>query len=91
MTKIINKSTFLANMSHEIRTPINGIIGYVNIMDDTTLSNKQTRDYIDMLRECSNNLMTVINDILDFSTIRKKYLDSMKRRTKNAQKTPTTF
>jgi CheY-like chemotaxis protein len=63
-----HKSLFLANISHEVRTPLNGIIGMLTLLNDTILSNEQ-RDYIEMLRECSINLMTIINDILDFSKL----------------------
>jgi len=66
--KKIIKESFLANIGHEVRTPINGIIGMLTLLEDTVLSSEQ-KDYIEMTRECSFNLMTIINDILDYSKL----------------------
>ncbi|VUD59222.1 Signal transduction histidine-protein kinase BarA [Thalassocella blandensis] len=63
-----SKSMFLANMSHEIRTPMNGIIGLVDLLLKTDLTEKQ-QSHLKKVAYSSEIMMGVINDILDFSKI----------------------
>ena len=62
------KTQFLANMSHELRTPMNGIIGMIDLLDQTVETDEQV-DYVDTLRKSSDALLTILNDILDLSKI----------------------
>ncbi len=60
------KSAFVANMSHEVRTPMNGILGLTALTLETSLDPTQ-RQYLDLVRQSAESLMTILNDILDFS------------------------
>lgn len=63
-----SKSLFLANMSHEIRTPMNGIIGVIELMHKTDLTQRQ-KDYLSTVSFSASSLLRIIDDILDFSRI----------------------
>lgn len=62
------KQNFLANMSHEIRTPLTGVLGMIEILEQTELSEKQL-EYISVLKNSGESLREIINQVLDFSKI----------------------
>ena len=62
------KSDFLAVMSHEIRTPMNGVLGVLELLRDTKLSDKQSK-LVSTIQSSGNLLLNLINDILDMSKI----------------------
>ena len=63
------KSEFMANMSHELRTPLNGILGYTQIIQNSSNLSKKEQRGIEIIHRCGKHLLTLINDILDFSKI----------------------
>ena len=62
------QQTFLGKMSHEIRTPMNGVVGMVNLLNTTPLTQEQ-QEFVDGIKESSVNMIRIINDILDVTKI----------------------
>jgi len=68
------KSEFLAVMTHELRTPMNGVLGMLQLMQSTELTEEQL-EYVDIALSSGDHLLGLINDILDFSKIEQGKLE----------------
>ena len=62
------KSSFLGVISHELRTPMNGVLGAAQLLGATRLEPTQ-RDYLTIIRNSGDNLLSLLNDILDMTKI----------------------
>ncbi len=63
-----SRSEFVANMSHELRTPLNSIIGMSELALERAES-VELREFLSILRNSGDSLLSLINGILDFSKI----------------------
>lgn len=62
------KSAFLTNMSHELRTPLNGLLGMLQLLQDTAKPEEQ-REYLSWATQSAQHITTLVNDILDYAAL----------------------
>lgn len=69
MQAIQRKNMFLSNMSHEVRTPLNAIVGFSAVLtdEDESFDDESRREFSEIIKVNSFQLLKLINDILDFS------------------------
>ena len=63
------KSAFLATITHELRTPMNGILGFSELLKDPELSPDESSEYVDLIHQSGQRLLTLINELIDIARI----------------------
>ncbi len=63
------KTAFLHNVSHEIRTPMNAILGFSSLLNETGITEDDQKQFVDVIFQSSNQLLSIINDIVDLASI----------------------
>ncbi len=63
------KTAFLHNVSHEIRTPMNAIMGFSSLLNDPDLKVDERIQFIEIIMQSGNQLLSIINDIVDLASI----------------------
>jgi PAS domain S-box-containing protein len=63
------KTAFLHNVSHEIRTPMNAILGFSSLLNEPGLSENERIQFVDVIFQSGNQLLSIINDIVDLASI----------------------
>ncbi|SCY07817.1 hybrid sensor histidine kinase/response regulator [Desulfoluna spongiiphila] len=62
------KQDFFKNMNHEIRTPLNAVVGFIDLLSETPLGQKQ-KTYVGHTRTAAKHLSGIVNDVLDISSM----------------------
>ncbi len=68
------KTNFLANMSHEIRTPMNAVIGFCDLLSNTSLTETQA-EFVDAINHSGRLLIGLVGQVLDYSKIDSGHFD----------------
>ncbi len=63
------KSAFLANLSHEIRTPMNGILGFSNLIRESSSYLPENEPYFQLIQESGDRMLNTLEDIIKISEI----------------------
>ncbi|WP_062122599.1 ATP-binding protein [Geofilum rubicundum] len=77
------KTLFLSNLSHEVRTPMNGIMGFVELLEQDEISEIQ-RYYLDLIRRSGDNLLSILDGLVEIArlengqvTVHKQWMEPL--------------
>lgn len=62
------KTNFLEIVSHELNTPMNGILGFIDLLEDTELDGEQ-REFLGTIRDCSKDYFGHVQDIFTYAQL----------------------
>ena len=62
----------IANISHDLRTPLTSIMGYMQLIEDSSLQEADKKEYIEIVKKRSQALQVLITGFYDLSRLESK-------------------
>ncbi|WP_034850101.1 sensor histidine kinase [Clostridium hydrogeniformans] len=62
----------ISNISHDLRTPLTSIMGYLQLMEDTNISESERKEYMNIVKERTKALQMLITSFYDLSRLEGK-------------------
>lgn len=59
----------ISNISHDLRTPLTSLLGYVEFIKDSKLSNDEKKEYIEIISSKGNDLKKLLEEFFQLSKI----------------------
>ncbi len=59
---------FIASLHHDIRTPLSGIMGMIDLLLETELSDEQ-KEFVHTARLCADQLLEMLNSALEYAAL----------------------
>lgn len=59
----------IANMSHDLRTPLTSIMGYIQLLQDSNISNEDKAEYLSIVEKRAEVLKELISSFYDLSRL----------------------
>ena len=75
------KSLFLASMSHELRTPLNAVIGFCELLQNSSLSREGQLEYLKSISVAGHTLLDLISNILDTCKLETEQIELQNEKT----------
>ncbi len=63
------KTELISNVSHDLKTPLTSIINYVNILNESNITEEERKDYLMILDRSSKRLKSLIEDLFEASKL----------------------
>lgn len=62
----------IENISHDLRTPLTSILGYIELMEDEDISEKEKEEYLIIIKKRARGLKSLIDNFYDISRLEGK-------------------
>ena len=69
------RDQFLSNVSHEIRTPLNGVLGFTDLLLNSSSLEPEQKSQLEYIKMSGDILLVIINDILDLAKMEAKQIE----------------